>query len=67
MRRQKRDKSSRAFIRGYQNGVNGKTRDLCPYHDDGFKQAWLNGWRSGREDQWDGYVGVAGVSKNHLA
>ena len=67
MRRQKRDKSNRAFTRGYQIGVHGKTRDLCPYHDDDYKQAWLNGWRCGREDQWDGYVGVAGVSKNQLA
>lgn len=67
MRRQKRDKSDRAFLRGYQIGVHGKSRELCPYHEDDPKQTWLNGWRSGREDNWDGYVGTAGVSKNNLA
>ena len=67
MRRQKRDKSDRAFTRGYQIGVHGKSRELCPYHDDDSKQEWLNGWRCGREDNWDGYVGTAGVGKNNLA
>jgi ribosome modulation factor len=62
MRRQKRDKSNRAFTRGYQTGVHGKSKDLCPYHDIEARQSWLTGWRTGREDQWDGYVGTAGVS-----
>ncbi len=67
MRRQKRDRSDRAFTRGYRSGVHGKSRELCPYHEDEPKQNWLNGWRTGREDNWDGFVGTAGVSKNNLA
>jgi ribosome modulation factor len=66
MRRQKRDKSDRAFTRGYQIGVNGKSKELCPYEDQASRQSWLGGWRKGREDQWDGYTGTAGVSRNVL-
>ena len=67
MRRQKRDKADRTFTRGYQIGVHGKSRELCPYHEDEPKQEWLNGWRCGREDNWDGYTGTAGIAKNNLA
>ncbi|MEK1838739.1 MAG: ribosome modulation factor, partial [Pseudomonas sp.] len=30
MRRLKRDPLERAFLRGYQYGVGGKSRELCP-------------------------------------
>jgi ribosome modulation factor len=63
MRRQKRQKSNRAFTRGYQSGIHGKSKDLCPFHDESSRQAWLSGWRTGREDNWDGYVGTAGVCR----
>jgi len=63
MRRQKREKSDRAFARGYQNGVHGKSRDMCPFHDDIARQSWISGWRTGREDNWDGYIGTAGVCR----
>ncbi len=63
MRRQKRLKSDRAFARGYQSGVLGKSRELCPFHDDPSRLAWISGWRTGREDQWDGYIGTAGVCR----
>ena len=62
MRRQKRQKSNRAFTRGYQCGVDGKSRDICPFHDEESRLAWVAGWRTGREDNWDGFVGTAGVS-----
>ncbi|MDA0791364.1 MAG: ribosome modulation factor [Proteobacteria bacterium] len=62
MRRQKRDRTDRAFTRGYQTGQLRKSKDLCPYHTEESRSAWLNGWRTGREDSWDGYVGTAGVS-----
>ena len=62
MRRQKRDKSSRAFTRGYQIGVHGKTRDLCPYHDEDFKQAWLNGWPSSAQPSTGERVLSSGVT-----
>ncbi len=63
MRRQKRDKADRAFSQGYQIGIQRKSKDLCPYHTEDSRSAWLSGWRSGREDRWDGFLGTAGVSK----
>ena len=62
MRRQKRDKNNRAFARGYQLGVHGKSKDLCPYQESSTRQAWISGWRTGRGDNWDGYIGTAGVA-----
>ncbi|MGY8811921.1 MAG: ribosome modulation factor, partial [Pseudomonadales bacterium] len=32
MRRLKRDPMERAFLRGYQNGVHGKSQDSCPFN-----------------------------------
>jgi ribosome modulation factor len=64
MRRQKRQKISRAFTRGYQTGVSGKSKDLCPFNDEAARQSWLAGWRNGREDNWDGYLGTAGVCRS---
>ena len=54
MRRLKRDPLERAFLRGYQHGVHGKSRDLCPLTIPSARQAWINGWREGRGDQWAG-------------
>lgn len=66
MRRQKRDLSERAFHKGYQAGVSGRTKDNCPHENDNTKQQWLTGWREGRTDQWDGYTGVSGIHKLDL-
>lgn len=63
MKRQKRSKTSRAFTRGYQTGLHGKSKDLCPFQDVEYRQAWLSGWRSGREDNWDGLTGTAGIGR----
>ncbi len=54
MRRLKRDPLERAFLRGYQYGVHGKSRELCPFTLPSVRQAWINGWREGRGDNWDG-------------
>lgn len=60
MRRQKRDLSHRAFLRGYQAGYDMKTKSLCPYQTmSTFGQEWLRGWREGRQDQWQGYNATA--------
>ena len=61
MRRQKRDMVRRAFQKGYFAGVQVKSNDLCPSGITHFE--WMNGWREGRSDHWDGYSGVAGVHK----
>jgi len=67
MKRQKRDKDSRAFTRGYQAGVSGKPKDGCPFETGTHKQNWLVGWREGRCDQWDGYTGVSGIHRMHIS
>ncbi len=66
MRRQKRQQSDRAFTRGYLCGVKGKSKDLCPFHTETSRQAWLTGWRNGREDNWDGFLGTAGVCRTSV-
>jgi ribosome modulation factor len=66
MRRQKRDVQERAFNKGYQAGVSGRAKDLCPHENGAIRQQWLTGWREGRTDQWDGYTGVSGIHKMDL-
>ncbi|MBV1920233.1 MAG: ribosome modulation factor [Pseudomonadales bacterium] len=63
MRRQKRDKSNRAYSRGHSAGLQGKSKEQCPYTDVTTRQFWLNGWRDGRTDQWQGFTGVSGIHK----
>lgn len=63
MRRQKRDALDRTFKKGYQAGVSGKSKSLCPTTKAEEQQSWLNGWREGREDNWNGYTGVSGIHK----
>lgn len=66
MKRQKRDKFSRAFQRGYKAGVSGRSLDICPHEQLEQRQHWLSGWREGRADQWDGLTGIAGIPKAAL-
>ncbi len=63
MKRQKRDIEQRTFNKGYQAGVSGKSKSLCPNTTEAAKQNWLSGWREGRGDNWDGLVGVSGLHK----
>lgn len=63
MKKQKRDQANRIFQRGYQSGVSGKSKDHCPYDSGDTRNQWLSGWREGRNDQWSGYIGVAGIHK----
>lgn len=63
MKRQKRDKHDRAFQRGYQAGISGRSVDLCPHEQLEQRQYWINGWREGRTDQWDGHTGISAVHK----
>ena len=63
MRRQKRDMNSRAFDKGYQAGLAGRSQDDCPHADDQHRTHWLSGWREGRADNWDGLTGVSGVHR----
>lgn len=63
MRRVKRDRSHRAYTRGYQAGVQGRSRDLCPYTETNHRQFWMAGWRDGRSDHWAGFSTVSGATK----
>ena len=65
MKRQKRDRSDRAFTKGYQTGVSGRSKDICPHAEPQLRQAWLSGWREGRTDNWNGFMGVSGVHRVH--
>lgn len=61
MRRLKRDPSERAYLKGYRAGIIGKQKTQCPHEQERIRQHWLNGWRQGRSDQWDGFTGVSGL------
>lgn len=61
MRRQKRDRDARAYSRGYQAGLDGKSQDICPFDNLPTRSSWLNGWREGRTDHFQGMTGVAGI------
>ena len=63
MKRQKRDQTERAFVKGYQAGIDGRSKSLCPHESGEARQQWLNGWRESRLDQWDGYSRLAQVQK----
>ncbi|TBW54618.1 ribosome modulation factor [Marinobacter halodurans] len=63
MKRQKRDMSARAFKRGYLAGISGKSKDSCPLEQVDTRQEWLNGWREGRMDNWEGLTGVSGIHR----
>lgn len=63
MRRQKRDRMERAYQKGYMAGVEGKSKELCPKIDGPEHQQWINGWREGRGDNWDGFTGVSGIHR----
>lgn len=63
MKKQKRNISSRIFQRGYNAGINGKSRDNCPHSQNLHRTQWIAGWREGREAHWDGHIGVAGLHR----
>ena len=57
--------NDRAYHRGYQAGVGGRSLETCPHAAEEPRQNWVSGWREGRIDQWDGLTGVSGVHKQH--
>lgn len=63
MRRQKRNAAQRTFNKGYHAGINGKSKTACPSMANDQRQTWLNGWREGREDNWNGFTGVSGIHR----
>lgn len=64
MKRQKRDRSSVLYSRGFQAGLSGKSRDTCPVNTTDLRSSWMNGWREGREAHWGGQSGVSAIQAN---
>lgn len=57
MKRQKRDKLSRAHSKGYQAGISGRSKENCPYQSTENRSQWLGGWRAAMEDRSLGLSG----------
>ena len=56
MKRQKRDKLSRAHSKGYQAGITGHSKEKCPFQTSGARFEWLGGWREAIGDRSIGLV-----------
>ncbi|REL32575.1 ribosome modulation factor [Thalassotalea euphylliae] len=54
MKRQKRDRHDRAHSKGYQAGVAGRSKEMCPYQNSEAKSEWLGGWREAIADKQQG-------------
>ncbi len=63
MKKHKRDVQRRAYLKGYQAGISGRSRDDCPASQ---RAEWLGGWRDGRGDFWEGRIGVSGIQSNPM-
>lgn len=55
MKRQKRNPNDRAFHKGYVAAIHGRNHEDCPHEKKALHQEWVNGWRLGREDYWNGF------------
>ena len=49
MKKQKRDRTSTLFNRGFMAGINGRSREECPVETVELRSHWMSGWREGRE------------------
>jgi ribosome modulation factor len=56
MKRQKRDKLSRAHSKGYQAGITGRSKENCPFQTSNIRSEWLGGWREAIGDRSEGLV-----------
>ncbi|QEP91489.1 ribosome modulation factor [Klebsiella pneumoniae] len=41
----------RAHQRGYQAGIAGRSKEMCPYQSLNQRSWWLGGWREAMEDR----------------
>lgn len=55
MKRQKRSHVDRAFSKGYQAAMSGRSWSNCPFETGEARLVWMSGWREAREDHWSGY------------
>ncbi|MAX54525.1 MAG: ribosome modulation factor [Alcanivoracaceae bacterium] len=61
MKRQKRNRDDRAYSRGYNAGLDGKSREDCPFGSLTARTNWMGGWREGRTHFAQGMLGVASI------
>lgn len=54
MKRQKRDKLTRAHSKGYQAGIVGRSKENCPFQESNARVEWLGGWREAFADRHAG-------------
>ena len=54
MKRQKRDRLDRARAKGYQAGIDGRSKEVCPYQVTDALGYWLGGWRDAQDDRTNG-------------
>lgn len=65
-KRHKRDRTTRAWNRGYQAGLFGRSKELCPHQTLSARDSWLDGWANGHNDHADGAVPLSGIHKRPL-
>ncbi|MEE4298987.1 MAG: ribosome modulation factor [Pseudomonadales bacterium] len=65
-KRSKRDRSTRAWHRGYQAGLIGRSQETCPHQGTAARSSWIEGWNEGHQDQTDGAVAIGGLHKRPL-
>ena len=64
MRKQKRDRSSTLYKRGFTAGLEGKSQSDCPVESTDLRSYWMNGWREGRDAHGSGMSGVSAIQAN---
>jgi ribosome modulation factor len=65
-KRHKRDRTTRAYSRGYQAGLFGRSREQCPHQALAARESWLEGWVAGHRDHSDGTLAASGLHKRPL-
>ncbi len=55
------EEDDRAYNRGYNAGLDGKSREDCPFGTLQARTNWMGGWREGRTDFAHGMLGVASI------
>lgn len=56
MKRQKRDRLERARTKGYQAGMSGRSKEVCPYFGADERGHWLGGWRDALDERAQGFM-----------
>ncbi|MES2663583.1 MAG: ribosome modulation factor [Pseudomonadota bacterium] len=60
-KRVKRSPENRAYQKGYLTGIGHRSKELCPFVLGERREHWVQGWRAGRADLWDGLTGISNL------